>query len=171
MRKILAFTLAAAMTLTTTATAFASDLNNGSKDVTATYHEGQTSDIIYSVDVAWGSMEFNYTSPAQGTWNPETHNYDNPGITGTWTYAADANKLTVTNHTNAEVTAAFTYTAAADYAAVTGSFDKATLTLPTAVGTKVDAAPSASAFLTLSGELPETETAVTVGSITVTLNK
>lgn len=166
MRKIIALTLAAAMAFTGT-TAFAAE----SKNVTATYHKGQASDIVYSVDVSWGSMEFTYTAPAQGTWNPETHAYDNPGITGTWTCDDNANKLTATNHSNADVKVTLDYTAAETYEAVKGVFDKATLELPTAVDTEVDKAPGESAFLSLSGELEESETAVTVGTITVTLDK
>ena len=54
---------------------------------------------------------------------------------------------------------------------IEGTFDEATLILPTAVGTEADAAPSDSALLEISGELPKSEDSVTVGTVTVTLNK
>ena len=51
--------LAAALMLTAVmgTTAFATEVSNGTKEVTATYVQGSSSDIIYSVDVTWGSME------------------------------------------------------------------------------------------------------------------
>lgn len=171
MKKATSFVLTMVMVLSLGCTAFATEVNNGAKDVTATYHPGSTSDTIYNVDVSWGSMEFTYTAPAQGTWNPETHNYDNPGITGTWTCDTDANKISVTNHSNTEVSVVLAYQSALEYTAITGAFDKERLELATAVGTEVASAPSASAVLNLNGELEESETAVTVGTITVTLDK
>ena len=171
MKKALAIMMALTLSAATATTAFAAELNDGTKDVTATYQPGSVSDTIYSVDVSWGSMAFTYTAPAQGTWNPETHEYDNPGITGNWTCDTDANKISVTNHSNAEVKVSLAYTAAAKYADVTGTFNKDTLNLANAVGTEVAAAPSAFAFLTMGGKLAESESAVTVGTVTVTLNK
>lgn len=171
MKKILALVLAVMLVVSMAVTGFAAEVNDGSKDVTASYVKGASSDTIYSVDVTWGSMSFTYTSPAQGTWNPESHAYDGAETTGRWSYEADANKITVTNHSNAEVSVGLAYAANTGYEAVTGSFDKETLTLATAVDTEVDAAPSASAYLTLSGELAESEEAAVVGQITVTLNK
>lgn len=168
-RTALAMTLVVTMVMGTTV--FAAEINDGSHQVTATYVEGSSSDTIYSVDVSWGSMEFTYTSPAQGTWDPETHEYLGAEDSGRWTYAEDANKITVTNHSNAAVEAGLTYTAAEGYEDIEGIFDSAALNLPTAVGTEVDAAPSDSALLEISGELPESEESVTVGTVTVTLNK
>lgn len=171
MKKKTVFAMALAVTMIMGTTVFAAEVNNGSHQVTATYVEGSSSDTIYSVDVSWGSMEFTYTSPAQGTWDPETHEYLGAEDAGRWTYAEDANKITVTNHSNARVEAGLTYTAAEGYENIEGTFDEAALVLPTAVGTEADAAPSDSALLEISGELPESEDSVTVGTVTVTLNK
>lgn len=32
---------------------------------------------LISVDISWDSMAFTYIAPSKGTWNPETHNYEN----------------------------------------------------------------------------------------------
>ncbi len=171
MKKLAAVLASLTLVLALGLTGLAAEVNGGSHDVTATYKEGDKSNVIYSVDVTWGSMEFTYTSPAQGTWNPDTHAYDGAQTTGTWTCEDGANAITVINHTNAAVNVNLTYASAETYAAISGSFDKAELALATAAGTTVDQAPSASAALTLTGELPASEEAVTIGSITVTLGK
>ncbi len=171
MKKVLAFLVAFVLSIASSTMIFAAEVDDGNKDVTASYHPGSTSDTIYNVDVTWGSMEFDYTAPAQGTWNPTTHEYDNPGLTGIWTCDTDANKITVTNHSNAEVEALLTYDSKVEYPEVSGSFNKAQLNLATAVGTEVESAPSDFALLTMSGELEECESTVIVGTVTVTLNK
>lgn len=165
--------LAAALMLTAAmgTTVFAEEVNNGTKEVTATYVQGSSSDIIYSVDVTWGSMEFTYTSPAQGTWNPETHGYVGAEETGRWTYSDGANVVTVTNHSNTAVAAELTYTSAEGYENVQGIFDASEISLETAVGTEVGGAPKGSAALNIAGELPESEESAVVGEITVTLSK
>ena len=56
---------------------------------------------VYSVDVEWGSMEFNYKA---GTWNPDTKSYSD---NGTWSIAADdVNDIIVTNNSNVKINAA-----------------------------------------------------------------
>lgn len=50
---------------------------------------------VYSVTIAWGSLQFEYQ---KGAWNPTTHQYD---TNGQWVVpTGDANKVTVTNHSN-----------------------------------------------------------------------
>ncbi len=92
---------------------------------------GYTKDkTVYSVDVEWGAMTFEYEA---SKWNPETHKTE-PG-TGWQVYdsAADKvlddtqaaiNKVTVTNHSNAPVYATLSYTGNESYADITGSFTK-----------------------------------------------
>ena len=81
-----------------------------------------------------------------------------------------------TNHSNAGVSVKLDYTPAADYTGITGTFQNAAeetvtaLNLATAEGTTPATAPGATATLNLSGELPESASSVTVGSVTVTLN-
>lgn len=141
-------------------------------DVTATYvagSSGSTGGTVYSVDIVWGDMAFTYTEEA-GVWDPATHQTTGAGG-GIWKATSpDGNKIKVTNHSNAAVTATFSYAAATGYDTISGSFDKATLNLATAVGTEVSNAPSETAALTLTGALASTVTTSTkIGTITVTL--
>ena len=141
-------------------------------DVTATYVAGSSGGAggtVYSVDIAWGDMEFTYTAAA-GVWDPATHTITGADG-GTWKVNNEGgNKITVTNHSNTAVTATFSYAAASGYEGISGSFDKTSLDLATAVGTEVSNAPSDSAALSLSGALASTATTSTkIGTITVTL--
>lgn len=141
-------------------------------DVTATYVAGTSGGAggtVYSVDIDWGDMAFTYTEEA-GVWNPETHQTTGAGG-GIWkATTTDGNKIKVTNHSNAAVTATFSYAAATGYDTISGSFDKATLNLATAVDTEVSNAPSDTAALTLTGALASSTAAnTTIGTITVTL--
>lgn len=141
-------------------------------DVTATYVDGSSGGAggtVYSVDIAWGDMEFTYTAAA-GVWDPATHTITGADG-GTWKVNNEGgNKITVTNHSNTAVTATFSYAAASGYDSISGSFDKTSLDLATAVGTEVSNAPSDSAALSLSGALDSATAANTkIGTITVTL--
>ena len=168
MKKFFAFALALALTLALSVTCFAATVpSTATNDVKATYAAtANDTTPVYSVDVAFGDMEFTYTDAAK-TWNPETHQYELQGATGAWTCATDDNKITVTNHSNAAVTATLAYAAENAYNTVTGSFDKATLNLGSAA--ENNQAVSASAYLTLAGTLASGTTAQKVGTITVTL--
>lgn len=142
-------------------------------DVTATYVDGSSGGAggtVYSVDITWGDMAFTYTAEA-GIWDPAKHAYtDAKG--GAWTVDnKDGNKIKVTNHSNAEITASIDYTPAPGYDSISGSFDKTSLVLATAVDTEVSNAPNDSAALTLTGALDSAATTSTkIGTITVTLN-
>ena len=142
-------------------------------DVTATYVDGSSGGAggtVYSVDITWGDMAFTYTAEA-GIWDPTNHTYtDAKG--GAWTVDnKDGNKIKVTNHSNAEITASIDYTPAPGYDSISGSFDKTSLVLATAVDTEVSNAPNDSAALTLTGALDSAATTSTkIGTITVTLN-
>lgn len=144
-----------------------------SHDVKATYRansSGGAGGTVYSVDITWGDMAFTYTAEA-GIWDPATHKTtDAEG--GVWTVDKDGgNTITVTNHSNTGVTAAFSYAAADGFGDISGSFDNASLTLESAVGTAVEAAPKATASLSLNGALGSTTADNTkIGTITVTLN-
>lgn len=141
-------------------------------DVTATYVAGSSGGAggtVYSVDIVWGDMAFTYTEGA-GRWDPATHQTTGAGG-GVWkATTTDGNKIKVTNHSNAAVTATFSYAAAPGYDSISGSFDKTTLNLATAVDTEVSNAPSDTAALTLTGALASSTAAnTTIGTITVTL--
>ena len=144
-----------------------------SHDVTATYRadsSGGAGGKVYSVDITWGDMAFTYTAAA-GIWDPTTHKTTG-AEGGAWTVDKEGgNTITVTNHSNADVTAVFNYAAAEGFTGISGSFDKESLALKTAVGTEVANAPTGTAALTLTGALGSDTTAnTTIGTITVTLN-
>ena len=143
-------------------------------DVTATYVDGSSGGAggtVYSVDITWGDMAFTYTAEA-GIWDPANHTYTG-AEGGAWTVdnKDGGNTITVTNHSNTDVTAAFSYAPAEGFTGISGSFDKDSLGLKSAVGTEVANAPTGTAALTLTGALGSDTTAnTTIGTITVTLN-
>ena len=145
-------------------------------DVKATYRAdssggaGGAGGTVYNVDITWGDMAFTYTAAA-GIWDPTNHTYTG-AEGGAWTVDKEGgNTITVTNHSNTGVTAAFSYAAADGFGDISGSFDHDSLTLQTAVGTAVEAAPKATTSLSLNGALGSTTADNTkIGTITVTLN-
>lgn len=177
MKKKLALVLTLAMVFSLAPLSAYADTITGlggtaSCDVKATYVAGSSGGAgatVYSVDIVWGDMAFTYTAEA-GKWDPATHTTTGAGG-GIWSVNnSGGNKIKVTNHSNAAVTATFSYAAAAGYGDISGSFDKATLNLATAVDTEVSNAPSDTAALTLSGALASNTPAnTTIGTITVTL--
>lgn len=86
--------------------AFASTVtNNGGSsgiDITGNFLPTESKTDVYSVDIVWGSMEFNYEVPAP-IWDPVTHTYQDANEAGIWTCADGANKVTVHNRSNADV--------------------------------------------------------------------
>ena len=177
MKKKLALVLTLAMVFSLAPLSAYADTITGlggtaSCDVKATYVAGSSGGAgtkVYSVDIVWGDMAFTYTEEA-GVWNPATHETTGAGG-GIWSVNnTDGNKIKVTNHSNAAVTATFSYAAAPSYEGISGSFDKTTLNLATAVDTEVSNAPSDTAALTLDGALDSnTAAGTTIGTITVTL--
>ena len=156
-----------ACTLAVSSAAFAAGLPDPSTHaVNGRYHANSTVETVYSVDVAWDSMEFTYTVDSEGTWNPATHQVDGASE-GQWSGDGD---VKVTNHSNAKVKVAVTYAAEDSYSDITGSFSNGTFELATAEGTQVDSAPNQTATLTLSGELDKSvDTSTKLGTATVTI--
>ena len=158
-----------------TVTAFAADADatiteagkSATKAVKASYHSGAGGGTVYSVDITWGNMEFTYSAGSGPTWDPMTHT-SKAGGTGGWSH--NGNTVTVTNHSNTEVTATLAYAPTEGFKGISGSFDKSTMNLATAVGTAVPEAPKDTAALTLSGTLDNSViTSTTIGTITVTI--
>ena len=138
------------------------------KAVTASYSAGAGGGTVYSVDITWDSMAFTYSEGPSPTWNPETHT-SGQGGTGGW--SSSGNKVTVTNHSNTEVTATLAYASTEGFKGISGSFDKSTMNLVTAVGTTFENAPKDTAALTLDGTLDSSVKKPTqIGTITVTIN-
>ena len=137
--------------------------------VTSVYQAGTTADEKISVDIVWEAMDFTYTAPSQGTWNPATHAYDGQ-TEGGWSDNTPA--ITVKNHSNVAVNATLGFTA--DVTGVVGTFTEASgtandniLELATAEGTEVANAPTATANFGISGAA--IDATQTLGTITVTI--
>ena len=174
MKKFLSVILALVMALSLSVTAFAAT-NDGSSPteitVNGTYTPGTAADEKISVDIVWEAMDFTYTAPSQGTWNPATHAYD--GATeGGWSDNTPA--ITVTNHSNVAVNATLGFTPAVD--GVIGTFTEASgtandkvLELATAEGTEVENPPTATANFGISGAAIDADK--TLGTVTVTIAK
>ena len=139
--------------------------------VTGVYQAGTTAGEKISVDIVWDAMDFTYTAPSQGTWNPATHAYEGQAAGG-WSDNTPA--ITVKNHSNVAVNATLDFTA--DVAGVVGTFTETSgtandkvLELATAEGTEVSAAPTATANFGISGAAIDADK--TLGTITVTVAK
>ncbi len=177
MKKLVSILLAVAMVMVMSTAAFAAGsseiLDVGSQDITvkAEYKNNVSApDDSVCVDILWESMEFTYTVSGNLEWDANKHlYYDNTH--GAWT--ANGNTITVTNHSNIAVTAAFSFAANAGYSSVNGSFNNATINLPSAVGKELtDASLSGTSELTLSGTLSNRVVSMsTVGTITVDIRK
>ena len=44
--------------------------------VTGIYSDGTKYDVVYSVDISWGNMEFTYSNTPKKTWNPAVARQD-----------------------------------------------------------------------------------------------
>ncbi len=108
---------------------------------------------IYSVDVEWGAMTFQYE---KSSWDSESHTtkagsgwlvYDNVNDKVIGEKQDAINRITVTNHSNAEVFATLSYTGNDSTAGITGNFTTKTGDTETVFTAAVDPAP---AYLTLA---------------------
>ena len=139
--------------------------------VTGVYQAGKAADEKISVDLVWDAMDFTYTAPSQGTWNPATHTYE--GATeGGWSDNTPA--ITVKNHSNVALNATLGFTP--DVTGVVGTITEASgtandniLELATAVDTEVSNAPTATANFGISGAAIDADKAL--GTVTVTIAK
>ena len=139
--------------------------------VTGVYQFGTAADEKISVDIVWDAMDFSYTAPSQGTWNPATHAYE--GATeGGWSDNTPA--ITVKNHSNVAVNATLGFTADVDgvigtFTEASGTANDSVLELATAVGTEAENAPTATANFGISGAAIDANQQL--GTITVTIAK
>jgi len=140
-------------------------------DVNATYSASVSTPEVVSVDISWGAMEFTYSVGGTNNWNPGTHSY-NENTSGSWT--ATGNNITVTNHSNVAVEAELSFAASVN--GIIGKFTESSdiandslLSLPSAVGTSVANAPSATATFNITGGSVSADGKI--GSITVSISK
>ncbi|MBQ8403158.1 MAG: hypothetical protein IJX55_01880 [Clostridia bacterium] len=138
-------------------------------DLTGSYIPATQSDT-YSVDIVWGSMDFEYHE-ADKVWSPSSHSYVANG-SPYWTCDEGSNIITITNHSSKPISAALSYTADANYSHISASFDKTTINLDApAENSTQDSAPTETATVTISGTLASNTTNnVKLGSVTITLS-
>ena len=148
-----------------------------SGDIKVTYSKPDPEKVTV-VDLAWGSMEFNYTDGgATKVWNPETMKYEivaGNGEGGSWTpKETGGDTVTVTNHSNTGLLVTVVYTPEAENG-VSGTVENGSFMLSSAVGTDFDNAPQDSAKLTLDpASKPASWSdsgATIIGNITVKLD-
>ncbi len=120
MKKLATILLAIALIATMTVASFAATVPaSEGKDLAVDYTAMTAAGTVYSVDIAWtdNDFTFEYDAGEQGTWNPQTHAYDNV-VAASWT--DDTVTVTVTNHSNAKVAATLTLSEKADGFTFTG---------------------------------------------------
>ena len=112
-----------------------------------------------SVDITWGELSFTYSD---GTWNPDTHEYDGEG----WTVDEEGgNSIKVENTGNTDVNVTYEYKA--EETGITGSFTDGEP--PVSAPVSLPANNSSTVYLILAGK-PENELMeATIGSVTVTI--
>lgn len=178
-----AFGLAALMSLSLAAPAFAAD---PTKEVTGTYKGAATEVPVLSMGVNFGDMEFTYQAPgtSKGTWDPQTHTYSGGGesLKGGWSYNG-TNDITVANHSNVKVSVGFDFTSAEGHAFKGAVCDKTDdgyaplagqkLELDRAVeGSAQSAAPSKTVYFAMTTDsetLKEGDSNLTLGTITMSV--
>lgn len=128
---------------------------------------------VYSVDVEWGAMTFQYES---STWDPETHKakegagwkvYDSEADEALEETEHAINEIKVTNHSNAGVWATLTYAAKDDYTDTTGDFSFTKGTAEGDTNALTAEAGSVPAYLTLTSADNNLGTGEGVGKETV----
>ena len=138
--------------------------------VTGIYSDGTKYDVVYSVDISWGNMEFTYSNTPKKTWNPATHTYDAVEGNDGWSCAPATettlagNQIKITNHSNADVNCTANFTPVENVGSIDNfgaSFSEANFTLHSAEGVQISDSELISKeltktiSLTLSGSLPE----------------
>lgn len=168
MKKAISLVLAAMMAVALPGAALAVEPEDQSHEVTGHYVSGGNIDTVYSVDIQWDNLEFTYKDAFKGTWNPDTHAYED-GTDASWTPGNTT--ITVTNHSNAAITATPSYRAGSGFESASMTFDAPSLKVASADNGLKGAAGEAvkgSIQVTPSGSLPE-GTDETIGTITITI--
>lgn len=149
--------------------------------VTGTSQPTTTPERVYSIDVAWGSMDFTYNG--QKSWNPSTHKYDGEG-TGNWHCDENANTVTVTNHSNADIYFILSTdpaTNVSDDITINlkdvspdsndpSSSSELTCDVKSAVGTEPENAPSKTILCTINGEPNRAFDKEEIGTLTLRID-
>ena len=179
MKKLVGIILSVILVTTGSISAFAANINSvpGSTnaEVKAKYNSVEKTDV-YSVDVTWGAMEFDYNEGGE-TWNTETHKWESDMSTSSgWKVKNSSNTITLANNSSKNVGIAFEFTPNKEYTNLSGQFiyngaelkNDLSLELP-----KVDT-PAKQYVVSFNpkGSIPSTHSKTAyeaMGSITVTL--
>lgn len=179
MKKILCAILVVVMMATVSTTAFAATIETAtgsdSADVKGKYVNAVREDV-YSVDVTWGAMEFDYYEGGQ-KWNTESHKWEaDPEDPAGWTVNNNSNTITLANNSSKAVDATFAFTAKEGYIALAGAFTYNDVALTSALELELPAEDTAAKEYVVTfmpnGEIPEvhgTTAYAKMGAITVTL--
>lgn len=142
------------------------------KEIKATYNgDVPTPEIVYYVDVEWGSLEYTYSSGVGKKWNPELLVFEETTGEPAWTCEPGANEIKVTNHSNTVVAVSLSYDKTES--TVDGTFTQDTVTLSSAgENTEYASGDSETVTLNLDGNLAESATDKTkVGTVNVTVKE
>ena len=117
-----------------------------------------------SVDITWGELRFTYSD---GTWNPDTHEYDGEG----WTVDKEGgNSIKVENTGNTDVNVTYDYKAVENGIVengITGSFTDGEN--PVSAPVSLPANNSSTVYLILAGKPEQNLDHAKIGSVTVTI--
>lgn len=172
MKKLISFTLALALVMGLSATAFAAETGkvetsggSASAEVTGTYVEGTTaSGTVFSVDIAWNDMSFTYYAEKAPVWDATNHTYSDKQAA----YWDGEGTITVTNHSNAKIQAVPAYTAENGYESAVMIFNNEKLNIASA---EVGSAQIGTITVTPSGSLPASANGGKIGTVTVTIQQ
>lgn len=173
MRKIAAILTAFVVSVSMSMTAFAvsnetiGEGSSPSKEVKVIVDKDSVG-TVYSVDIAWDSLEFTYNLGA-GNWNPSDHSVTADGDTG---WDKESANINVTNHSNVGVSINASFADAQTTATlngVTAALTNNIFNLDAGKLNEYATADNDTAVVKISGT-PSTETAFTVGTITVTVS-
>lgn len=175
MKKILSIVLAIAVLATFSVSAFAATVTTvpgtDANDVVVKIDSTSADNLekVYSVDVAWDSLDFTYTfdSTDKNTWDPSTHTYTEAND-GTTNWDKTTANIKVTNHSNEAVGVAAAINTATKNG-VTAALSNATFDLATGVGLTYDTAATNTIGVEITG-VPTVEEDFTIGTITVTIS-
>lgn len=82
-------------------------LTSDAQNVNVTVTDGTHGGIVYHVKVEWTNLTFEYQKEGEGTWDPESHTYNdvttNGWVGGEGNTITREGVITVTNHSNAPV--------------------------------------------------------------------
>ncbi len=140
---------------------------SASKDVTISYDDSFSSEAVYSVDITWTDLTFNY-SAGEAQWDPEAHDYSSDVISNAG-WVDSSGSITVTNHSNAKISIKITFEKSSTpngdaYLSVSSS----SYTLESAENTTVSGAPSKKSTITANGT-PSSNSSI--GKLIVAVNK